>query len=228
MTLCSFKKIENRTSMTLLASWVYVSDGSNPLAYIGLWSEEEMKTDLTPSLAVLILSSHSLLRINRPLSVRLVDPNILVLYLIKRKLSGINTIYPFTLVEKKLIFLSFYFHLNALMFILSTFSNVNVDILIIAGGRYGQHDAYSEGFAYDGAPPFQTVPTLAGGGSYEWAADMSSPHPAFLSHHPPSTPDSKALLNPPIHPSYTGIFIELFIYFHNWFCVITRLCDVNT
>ncbi|XP_014253624.1 protein C-ets-1 isoform X2 [Cimex lectularius] len=76
-------------------------------------------------------------------------------------------------------------------------------------GRYPQHDGYNESYSSYETTQFQTVPSSAGGGGSgsDWAGDIGSqlPHPAFLSHHPSTNPDSKAFLQPAIHPGYSGV-----------------------
>ncbi|XP_073994633.1 ETS transcription factor pointed isoform X1 [Rhodnius prolixus] len=76
-------------------------------------------------------------------------------------------------------------------------------------GRYGSQEGYSgEGYsAYEGGQ-FQTVPGSANTGpsGADWTTEMAQlPHPAFLTHHTSAGQDTKGLLQPPMHPGYSGV-----------------------
>ncbi|XP_073994640.1 ETS transcription factor pointed isoform X6 [Rhodnius prolixus] len=78
-----------------------------------------------------------------------------------------------------------------------------------SSGRYGSQEGYSgEGYsAYEGGQ-FQTVPGSANTGpsGADWTTEMAQlPHPAFLTHHTSAGQDTKGLLQPPMHPGYSGV-----------------------
>uniref|UniRef100_T1I5X6 ETS domain-containing protein n=1 Tax=Rhodnius prolixus TaxID=13249 RepID=T1I5X6_RHOPR len=80
---------------------------------------------------------------------------------------------------------------------------------VVCSGRYGSQEGYSgEGYsAYEGGQ-FQTVPGSANTGpsGADWTTEMAQlPHPAFLTHHTSAGQDTKGLLQPPMHPGYSGV-----------------------
>lgn len=100
------------------------------------------------------------------------------------------------------------FFLNVFFFKGFIYAYWNFFFLIAGSGRYGSQEGYSgEGYsAYEGGQ-FQTVPGSANTGpsGADWTTEMAQlPHPAFLTHHTSAGQDTKGLLQPPMHPGYSG------------------------